>query len=66
MIRVLPVAPQNMPEYVTLNKTADNVIGVHFKGVTTGPDEEPLDGYKVSKHISKNRFAIKLSTVHSL
>ena len=40
-------APLNMPEYVTLNRTADRTVGVHFRGVVTGPDEEPLDGYKV-------------------
>lgn len=36
-----------MPEYVTLNRTGDRTVGVHFRGVVTGPDEEPLDGYKV-------------------
>ena len=44
-------APLNMPEYVTLNRTADRTVGVHFRGVVTGPDEEPLDGYKVC-HVS--------------
>ena len=36
-----------MPEYVTLNKSGDRTVGVNFRGVVTGPDEEPLDGYKV-------------------
>ena len=41
------LAPLNMPEYVTLNKSGDRTVGVNFRGVVTGPDEEPLDGYKV-------------------
>ncbi|XP_067932128.1 contactin-like [Watersipora subatra] len=40
-------APLNMPEYVTLNRTDGQYLGVHFNGVVTGPEEEPLDGYKV-------------------
>lgn len=39
-----------MPEYVTINKTGDSVVGVHFRGVTTSTDEEPLDGYKVTMY----------------
>ncbi|KAF6038307.1 CNTN3 [Bugula neritina] len=40
-------APLNMPEYVTINRTTDGTLGVNFRGVVTGPNEEPLDGYKV-------------------
>jgi len=43
----LIAAPLNMPEYVTINRTTDGTLGVNFRGVVTGPNEEPLDGYKV-------------------